>query len=154
MIDPVFVHSEKVPTVYLPATNSCIIQLFKILTKCKVYSSKDVSIRELSDLIDVLGIENFDVGESEMVVENFDNGESEKVVENLTNDSNQVEVENSYNNENHECMICHKTYTENKLLWRHRNKKHKGKHKMSSNSNDVIDPLKSVISEESPYIFV
>ena len=102
LIDPVLVHSEKVPTVYFPATNSCIIQLFKILTKCKVYSSKDVSIQELSDLIDVLGIENFDVGESEMVVENFDDGESEKVVENLTNDSNQVEVENSYNNENHE----------------------------------------------------
>ena len=72
----------------------------------------------------------------------------------IIDDSNQVEVENSYINENHESMICHKTYTENKLLWRHRNKKHKGMHKMSTNLNVVIDPLKSVISEESPYIFV
>merc|ERR1712189_31353 len=127
--DPVVAFTQQIPTIFLPASATCISSLMKILISGETLSDDKESLRDVLDLADAIGIKLQNCIVDSSSKKSF---EKRKKPESLSFErKNRMLEEKRW-----ECVICFKKYKSKKLMMKHKKRSHGDKLVQDKTSDD------------------
>jgi len=156
--DPVIAFTQQIPTIFLPASATCISSLMKILISGETQSVEKESLRDVLDLADAIGIKlrNCIVDSSSKKYSNVFQFANENPLSFKKSfekrkkfDSSSFERKNRMMDEKRwECAICFKNYKNKKQLMKHKRRSHRDKQVEDKTSDDRDIKDETIIKQE------
>ena len=144
--DPVIAFTQQIPTIFLPASATCISSLMKILISGETLSDDKESLRDVLDLADAIGIKlrNCIVDSSSKKYTSVFQVSSENPLSFKKSFEKRKKPESlSFERKNRmleekrwECVICFKKYKSKKLMMKHKKRSHGDKLVQDKTSDD------------------
>jgi len=144
--DPVIAFTQQIPTIFLPASATCISSLMKILISGETLSYDKESLRDVLDLADAIGIKlrNCIVDSSSKEYTNVFQVANENPLSFKKSFEKRKKPESlSFERKNRmleekrwECVICFKKYKSKKLMMKHKKRSHGDKLVQDKTSDD------------------